>query len=102
MSRVGLDTLKDSPQEPIPPLERVSTSVPKANSSRGGDAKLRGSGGKLTAGSPPEPAELPPRPPGGCARVLANDHSLQGGSNMLRKLSQRINSEEKGFTLIEL
>src|SRR5439155_5615271 len=38
----------------------------------------------------------------GAARGVWQDHGLQGGVQMLRKLSQRINSEEKGFTLIEL
>src|SRR5881398_2638556 len=40
--------------------------------------------------------------PLGAARGVWQDHRLQGGVTMLRKLSQRINSEEKGFTLIEL
>src|SRR5437588_4557811 len=68
----------------------------KANPSQGGDAKLRGFGGEAhsaEAGRATTRRRLP--------RNWRRPKS-QGGPPMLRKLSQRINSEEKGFTLIEL
>src|SRR3954452_13337033 len=63
------------------------------------EAGTQSSGAHVGRLTPLESAELPPR--GGC-RGIWPDHRLQGGVQMLRKLSQRINSEEKGFTLIEL
>jgi type IV pilus assembly protein PilA len=74
----------------------------KANPSRGGDAKLRGS---FWDSLPKEPAELPPGPSsrrhyrGGWHRPTSH---LKRRRHMLRKLRERIQSEEKGFTLIEL
>src|SRR4051812_40799424 len=69
----------------------------KANPPRGGDAKLRGSNEEAHL---MELAELPPTF-GGCQGDW-HKTTLQEESQMLRKLSQRINNEEKGFTLIEL
>src|SRR5687767_3247554 len=69
----------------------------KANSPRGGDAKLRGS-----------PREAHPRRAGraatgwGLAEATGTRPMSRRRLHMLRKLSQRINSEQKGFTLIEL
>src|SRR3954468_16520709 len=75
---------------------RVRAAVQRQTRREAGTQSSGAPPGRLT---PQEPAELPPR--GGC-RGDWQDHRLLRRSAMLRKLSQRINSEEKGFTLIEL
>src|SRR3954453_13276725 len=73
--------------------------VTKANPLQGGDAKLRGSTGRS---GPGESAELPPRTFRGGRRGLVWTTGSRRSQPMLRKLTQRVQSEESGFTLIEL
>src|SRR3954452_813103 len=73
--------------------------VTKANPLQGGDAKLRGSTGRS---GPGESAELPPKTFRGGSRGLVLTTGSRRSQPMLRKLTQRVQSEESGFTLIEL